>query len=546
MPAAEVLARCIAAIEQGATVEECLARYPSDAKALEPHLRIVARLRQLPPPQMSLAAFARGRAAVAAQARYQQRLQAPFLAAQTNHQPITDLVVAPARQVRAPAPPPAMPIWLKPVAPLRWSALLVTLILVLTAVTFARTVRESLPGSVLYPVKLRGEQVQGYLLAGAGQQAHWYARQVQRRLAELDRLASQGAADPELVATVERQVQQALDASATLGPADRARFFETWLADLRAIQPAGDADATTVVTLGRVIARVEAAAALPPEPLVLLPGDVNEEENGPGSTTTPPATAVEPVAVTGAPDAPASPVVLPTVTPTEFPLLPPPMSTSTPAPTLAPSPTEPPPPPPAPVVDEPESDESRDDESRQEQQVRPPPTNTPEQPTVTPTDVPSPTWTPVTATATTSLAVTVTATSTSTVTPTSTGPAPSPTMTATSTVAPTVTVTPSVTPTPTEDPLVTVTPTPTPSGEGDTPTPLTPGETPTASPTVTSRPGRRTPTPEATPTPINTPTLAPDTPTEEPTPQVSSTSDAGEPGGEPSDPTETPTPLPPE
>lgn len=548
MPAAEVLARCIAAIEQGATVEECLARYPAVAKELEPHLRIVAQLRQSPPPQMSLAAFARGRAAVAAQARYQQRLQAPFLAAQTNHQPTPAPMVVPARHVRAPAPPPVLPQWLGPISPLRWQPLLVTLILLLTVVTLTRTVRDSLPGSLLYPVKLSSEQVRGYLLAGAGQKAHWYARQVQRRLAELDRLASQGAVDPELVAAVERQVQQALDASATLSPAERHHFFETWLADLRAVQPAGDADATTVATLGRVIARVEAAAALPPEPTVLLPGDASADDDEPSSTDTPPATAVEPATATAAPDTPAGPVVLPTVTPTEFPLLPPPPTfTSTPAPTIAPSPTEPPPPPPAPVVEEPESDQSRDDESRQEQQVEPPPTNTPAPPTFTPTEVPTPTWTPMTGTATIPLSITVTVTVTSTVTPTDTVPSPSPAVTVTSPVTPTITVTPSATLTPTEGQPATATATPvaTTSGESETPTPLPPDKTPTASPTVTPRPGRQTSTPETTLTPTSTPTLVPDTPGEEPTPEATVTvNDAGEPGEETSDPTETPTTVP--
>lgn len=546
MPGPEVLARCIAAIEQGATIEECLALYPANTKELEPYLRIVAQLRQNPPQQMSLAAFARGRAAVAAQARYQQRLQAPFLAAHTNHHPMALPLVEPARQVQMPASRPLIPQWLALVSLLRWRPLLVTLLLVMTLLTFGRNVGDSLPGSFLYPLKLSAEQVQGYLLAGAGQQAYWYARQVQRRLAELDQAARQGSADPELVAAVDRQLQQALDASAALPDAERQHFFATWLADLRAVQPVTDADATTVATLRRVLSRVEAAAATPLQPTVLVFNDEAADEDKATSTVTPPATtreATTSTAATGivpASAVPTDPVELPSVTPTVLPLLPPPpTSTPTPAPTVAPSPTKPPPPPPSvQLANEDEEDENQEDEPRQTDQQ-------PVGATLTPTGVSTPTWTPVTGTPAIAITVTgtVTETITRTATPTGTVLPPSPTLTATATLTTTATATLTATPTPTASPdaLVTSTPTATAVDETDTPTPTVIEETPTESPSPTARLGRQTSTPEATLTPTATPTPIADTPTEEPPPEPTFTvSDAIELTEEPPLTTETP------
>ncbi|HMN26929.1 MAG TPA: hypothetical protein PKE45_02150, partial [Caldilineaceae bacterium] len=78
MPFEDVLARCIADLERGATVDDCLVNHPDHAQSLEPLLRTVVEFRTGPRPQLSAAAFARGREAVVAKARYHQRLAQPF------------------------------------------------------------------------------------------------------------------------------------------------------------------------------------------------------------------------------------------------------------------------------------------------------------------------------------------------------------------------------------------------------------------------------------------------------------------------------------
>lgn len=260
----EVLARCLAAVEQGQTVEECLARFPVHAEQLAPLLRTAVDLRSTPPARLSAGAFARGRAAVAAQARYHQKLQASF------HRP---LPAVPLRQQPSVAPLPHPPLRVQPLLRAaktfhRPTRVLVTLLVVLSLVTLTRVISGSPPGTPLYPLKTLGEATQGYLFALAGAEAQWHARQVARRLAELGQLARQGvAAEEQLLAAVDVHVDQALQASASLAPAEREQFLQTWLADLQ--NAALPADPTTVVTLGRVLATVQAASATPGAPTVL-------------------------------------------------------------------------------------------------------------------------------------------------------------------------------------------------------------------------------------------------------------------------------------
>ena len=57
----EILAQCLADIERGATLDDCLARYPQAAGELQPLLLLALQLRAAPPPSLSEDAFARGR-----------------------------------------------------------------------------------------------------------------------------------------------------------------------------------------------------------------------------------------------------------------------------------------------------------------------------------------------------------------------------------------------------------------------------------------------------------------------------------------------------
>ncbi len=55
----EILAQCLADIERGATLDDCLARYPQAAGELQPLLLLALQLRAAPPPSLSEDAFAR-------------------------------------------------------------------------------------------------------------------------------------------------------------------------------------------------------------------------------------------------------------------------------------------------------------------------------------------------------------------------------------------------------------------------------------------------------------------------------------------------------
>lgn len=523
MPFDEVLARCLDDLDRGISIEECLRHYPTHAHELAPILRMAARLRMSPPAQMPLAAFARARAAVAAQALYHQRLHESFqghLDAQlgqeplaTPYRPIGGRAYEPARHARMPRSM-ARPF----VVVARWSHILVAALVLMAIITTGRNIADSAPGSLLHPVKLTGERLQGYLMTLGGQEALWHARQVQRRLHELDQLSRQGQMDPTLVAAVEQQLQRALDASAALPPAERQRFFDQWLVDLAAVQPSEGATVTTVATLGRVIAVVEAAATEPLGPTVLaLPTPTLPTETA--TVTDTPSAPVDheagaaPTTDTATPTSSGGFIPLPTPTLAQAP------ATATPRPVQsapvdeAPTATE------RPVVDQPGQTDSDNSGAR-----NPTPTIAP---SATPTIQPTPTWTALpsaTNTPTRTLTPTITLTITSTATVTATiemGETPTVTVTITNVATPTATETPigqgepmpteTLTSTPTLTPrwtqtpevwetlVVTVTPTPTQSPPSEPTTPVEPSATATetAPPADSPDPSPDTPTPEA-------------------------------------------------
>ncbi len=488
MPFDEVLARCIADIEAGASIEECLARYPHHAANLEPLLRLMVQVQKTPKPTLSATGFARGRAAVAAQARYHQRLSESFLSQAPTTQ--TSKYISPTR----PFVPPRAPTSLPPL--LRWSSWMAAFLIVLTSITLGRTINTSTPGMVLYPIKLTGEQLQGYLFTAAGQEERWRIRQLERRLAELDQLARQGQDTTALLAVIDQEVQTALEASNGLSASERADFLADWLFNLQTAAGEPDHAATTVVTLGRVMATVEAAASAPVEPTVLpllTTPTASPTATATASPTVPTATPL-PTA-----DEPTQWVQLPTVTPTESPVEESPTATeeipiTEPIPpTVAPTPAP---------IEEPDDDDDRNKD-------RPRPTDTP-LPTVaispTATLLPTATWTPILETATPTELPDVTITTEPTLDPTEQA----------STTPTEVTETPTVepqTPTPTLDPSVTITPVETaPEEPTETVTPenpptetVTPEETETATP-ETPNPSTPTPTVEELPTSEATPT----------------------------------------
>lgn len=535
MPFDEVLARCLDAMEQGVSVDECLSSHPTHATELAPMLRMAARLRMSPPAQMPLTAFARTRAAVAAQALYYQRLHEPFLT-----QPESPLdgeapndafppAVTPAYQPSRPARAPrsmALPF----ITVARWSNVLVAALVVMVMITTGRNIITSTPGSLLHPTKLTGERLQGYLMTLGGQEALWYARLVQRRIDELDQLSRQGAMDPTLVAAVDQQLQRALDASAGLPPTERQHFFERWLTELSALQTGDDSTSTTVATLGRVIAVVEAAANEPLGPMVLAPLPTAAPPTETPSSTPlqepsiiSPEDGLDPIDAT-TPTRPPGFIPLPTWTPTPLPTFVQAQATATsgpmqPAPAL-PTAT------PRPVLGTPAQTDPSDGEREATPTVAPPATAT-MLPTATWTALPSPTNTAThTLTPTVTATETVTATITATITVTATATVEvveTPTVTATLTSLWTPTATETTTPEPssTETPAVTATPTPRWTHTPDVwETPIvtvtpTPEQNPTSEATATTEP-------LATATETTTSVDNPVPPTETPTPAEAS------------------------
>lgn len=307
MPFEEVLANCLADLEQGRSVEACLAQYPAYAAELAPILEMISPMRRAPKPRLSPRAFARGRAAVAAYARQQQQLREPFIASSpravqtrsfaTQSTPRPGVKAAQIKPPPAPVPPRSFrPFY-------RGLSILVALLLVITFATFVRGVTTSLPGSFLYPVKGWGEHAQRLLMVASGQEASWHVNQLTRRLTELAQLTQQGAPiEPTLHRAIEEHLQAALEGSNTLPLEQRQQFLTAWLNNLHALQQDLPTQAPTVATLNRAIAAVEQAAQDNNGPTILPPAST--------PTPTPQATSV-------ATYTPTAGVTLPTLTPTD-------------------------------------------------------------------------------------------------------------------------------------------------------------------------------------------------------------------------------------
>lgn len=169
----DILDRCIAAMQgQGASVEECLARYPAYRSELEPLLRLAARLQ----------------AAQGLMAPAEFRQAAPIrmrnLVATTPRQP---------SKATRPAPGRSSPFLLRPGRASAVAILSAVLLLVLvTAGGTAYASAVALPGTPLYVVKTSLEGVQLTLRADPVAQTNLRLRFAERRLQEAARLAQRG------------------------------------------------------------------------------------------------------------------------------------------------------------------------------------------------------------------------------------------------------------------------------------------------------------------------------------------------------------------
>jgi len=243
----DILAGCIEALEQGATVDECLAHYPAQAAALEPLLRVVVALRSEAQTRMSSQAFTRGRSALRQRVRQavQQRLplhRPPHLAApqqnrKTHHSPhVQNGATQPRRSLAAKrALTTKQSGWGRDMQRVLSMALL--LVLLVGATSLTRRVMSSLPGTLFYPIKNVGEQGVGVLMQAAGEEIPWHATQAENGLQELAQLSQpEVAAVQALVKVIEEHWKSVLTATQRLPVAERVLVLQARITRLQQIE----------------------------------------------------------------------------------------------------------------------------------------------------------------------------------------------------------------------------------------------------------------------------------------------------------------------
>ncbi|MCB0047190.1 MAG: hypothetical protein KDD92_17325 [Caldilineaceae bacterium] len=515
----ELLHLCLIELENGASVEECLARYPEHKDELSPLLKQAAALQAAPPPGMSDAGFEGARASLWAAAQQaapvgHRRITPPTRA----HRSRPDRMRTMRRRLHA---PPSLSAFYNV------TVVMLALVALLSTASLVHSTAASLPGDRLYGLKRAGENAQGLLMTAAGENATWHAQQVKRRLHEALALEVRDGIAPAVALDIEKELEEALEAASTLSGSERQALFASWIGEMQSLyDEVGDSGAAARILM-RTIATVETAAGLNDATLPVISatrtgnadasGD-SQKSDGFVPILTPTATMTATATLTATPT--QEPTLTPTATATATATATP---TRTPTPTATATPTDTPRPT-ATFTPRPTNTREPDPTRR--------PTRTPA-PTLTNTPLPTATSAPTETTAPTpdgSLTPIVTHTPDGSVTPTGT-------LSVTPTVDPNATPTPETTPdgTPTAPETTTPTASPTlpPSGEGtptipptEEPTPepdetLTPQTTPIEEPSVTATP---TPTeeplidPAASP-PVATIALSPTAlPTVEPTP----------------------------
>ncbi len=171
-----VLNECLEALRAGASVDECLARYPDNARELEPLLRVAVRLRVAEPLTLGPAAHATGRQKLGA------AVEAKAAAAGERARPAESLKLR-------------LQTWLWPldIRPLPRLAMAFEALLIVAFVggVFVAMSARSLPGQPLYPVKRAMESVSVALTPDAASQARLHLTLAERRLAEAETLLRQ-------------------------------------------------------------------------------------------------------------------------------------------------------------------------------------------------------------------------------------------------------------------------------------------------------------------------------------------------------------------
>lgn len=155
----QILQECLELLEQGLSVEECLARYPEEANELEPLLRTAAASRK---------AFMQS-----ASAGTRSRIRSRVMAEWDKHH----------KQRRFP--------WGLPVFMPRWAAtaLLVLLVVLLGGSSTVLASGGAVPGEVLYPVKVFREDTQLFFTRSPQEQVSLQTQFIKERAQEIRELA---------------------------------------------------------------------------------------------------------------------------------------------------------------------------------------------------------------------------------------------------------------------------------------------------------------------------------------------------------------------
>lgn len=157
-----ILDECLAALNQGGTLDACLARYPNHAEELRAHLRLAQRLALTPPHQPRPAAQAAGWQQFRAQAQ-DMRL---------GHRPLLSLNIG----------------WLRPLT----IAAAVALAVLGAAGGTVYASQDALPDSPLYRVKLAGEDARVWFTFDDGRKAELLLDQSNERTDEIMEMLSGG------------------------------------------------------------------------------------------------------------------------------------------------------------------------------------------------------------------------------------------------------------------------------------------------------------------------------------------------------------------
>lgn len=199
----DIVDRCVDLMQEGRTVEQCLLLYPEIADEIEPLLRIADDLGQLPKPMPRQEALDAALAAAgAASTRASQR-----------------------RRFRQAAAVPKSPRSRARVVVFRWAAAAAA-VLVLTIGLSTASAR-SLPGDLLYTLKLATERVAFALTTTPDRRAELRLSFADTRLEELIRIAqADGRINPDLLKRLLNEATLALE-DAKPAPEDRYREIAT-------------------------------------------------------------------------------------------------------------------------------------------------------------------------------------------------------------------------------------------------------------------------------------------------------------------------------